>query len=144
MPQRPISQIIGKQRILTVAPEITVDQAAKQMKEVGLGTVMVVENGLLIGIFTERDVLYRIVAERRDPQTTTLSEVMTRNPQTISPGKPFGHALHMMFEGGFRHVPVVEKGKPVGMISARDALGPELVEFESEMADRDHVAESLG
>ncbi len=73
-----------------------------------------------------------------------LSEVMTRNPRTISSAKPFGHALHMMFEGGFRHVPVVENGKPVDMISARDALGPELVEFESELVDRDYVAERLG
>ena len=144
MPQRPISQIIGKQKIFTAAPETSVYQAAKQMKEIGLGTVMVVENGLLVGIFTERDVLYRVVAERRDPETTMLSEVMTRNPLTISSAKPFGHALHMMFEGGFRHVPVVEQGKPVGMISARDALGLELVEFESELVDRDHVAESLG
>ena len=144
MQQRPIAQVIGTQKIFTTSPDSTVSQVAKEMKELGLGTVMVVNNRLLVGIFTERDVLYRVVAEGLDPKTTTLTDVMTHNPQTISPAKPLGHALHMMFEGGFRHIPVVKDGIPVGMVSVRDALGPELTEFESELANRDHIAECLG
>ena len=58
---------------------------------------------------------------------------MTRNPQTIHPDKAFPDALHLMHEGGFRHVPVVEDGRPVGVISARDALGPELEDFIYEL-----------
>ena len=69
---------------------------------------------------------------------------MTAHPQTIGPDKPFGHALLMMYESGFRHVPVVEHGKPIGMVSARDALGPELQEFESELERRQHIGEILG
>jgi len=54
-----------------------------------------------------------------------------------------GHALLMMYEGGFRHVPVVEDGKPVGMVSARDALGPELDEFQAELLQREHLREII-
>jgi CBS domain-containing protein len=70
--------------------------------------------------------------------------VMTAHPQTITPDKPFGHALLMMHEAGFRHVPVVENGKPVGMVSARDALAPELQEFDSELERRTRIGEILG
>jgi CBS domain-containing protein len=145
MPQRPVRSIIAKQKILTATAEITVAEAARLMKKKSLGAVMVVkDNGRLAGIFTERDAVFRVLAEGRDPKTTRLSDVMTPQPQTIAPEKPFGHALMMMYESGFRHVPVVEDGKPVGMVSARDALGPELQEFESELQRRTRIGEILG
>jgi CBS domain-containing protein len=68
---------------------------------------------------------------------------MTADPQTIEPDRPFAHALHMMFEGGFRHVPVVERGKPLGMVSARDALALEAEEFEAALQRREHIREIL-
>ena len=145
MPQRPIRNVIAKQKILTATAEITVTDAARLMKKKSVGAVMVVKNnGRLAGIFTERDAVFRVLAEGRDPKTTRLSDVMTPQPQTITPEKPFGHALLMMYESGFRHVPVVEDGKPVGMVSARDALGPELQEFESELQRRTRIGEVLG
>ena len=88
-------------------------------------------------------VLNRVVAKGLDPDKTPLSTVMTSSLQTASPDKPLAHALHMMFEGGFRHVPVVENGKPVGMVSARNALGLEILQFEKELKERDHIAEIL-
>jgi CBS domain-containing protein len=145
MPQRPIRSIIAKQKILTTTAEISVAEAARLMKKKSVGAVMVVkDNGRLAGIFTERDAVFRVLAEGRDPKTTRLSDVMTPHPQTIAPEKPFGHALMMMYESGFRHVPVVEDGKPVGMVSARDALGPEMLEFESELQRRTRIGEILG
>ena len=145
MPQRPIRSVIAKQKILTATAEITVTDAARLMKKKSVGAVMVVkDNGRLAGIFTERDAVFRVLAEGRDPRTTRLSDVMTPQPQTITPEKPFGHALLMMYESGFRHVPVVEDGKPVGMVSARDVLGPELQEFESELQRRTRIGEILG
>jgi signal-transduction protein with cAMP-binding, CBS, and nucleotidyltransferase domain len=145
MPQRPIRSIIAKQTILTAAAEISVAEATRLMKKRSLGAVMIVDDrGRLLGIFTERDAVFRVLADGRDPKTTKLSEVMTAHPQTIAPDKPFGHALLMMYEGGFRHVPVVEHGKPIGMVSARDALGPELQEFESEVQRRARIGEILG
>ena len=145
MPERAIRSMIAKQKILTATAEITVTEAARLMKKKNVAAVMVVkDSGRLAGIFTERDAVFRVLAEGRDPKTTRLSDVMTPQPQTITAEKPFGHALLMMYESGFRHVPVVEGGKPVGMVSARDALGPELQEFESEWQRRTRIGEILG
>jgi predicted transcriptional regulator len=69
---------------------------------------------------------------------------MTENPRTIAPDRPFGHALHLMHEGEFRDVPVVENGRPVGIVSARDALGPDLRQFISDLDQRTHIGEILG
>jgi CBS domain-containing protein len=122
---------------------MTVRDVARLMKERRVGAVMIVEDGKLAGVFTERDVLFRVIAEDGDVRTTRLADVMTRNPQTIHPDKPFPDALHLMYEGGFRHVPVVEDGRPVGVISARDALGPELEDFIYELLRRDQASDIL-
>jgi CBS domain-containing protein len=133
MSNRSIRDIIAEQEPITAPESITVSAAAQLMKRNEVGAVMVVEEGRLVGVFTERDALFRVLAEGRDTRTTRLSDVMTRNPATIHPDRPFAEALHIMHEGGFRHVPVVEDGRPVGMVSARDALGPELEDFVYEM-----------
>ena len=145
MPDRPVRMIIEQsKRVVTVPPTMPVDEAARLMKRSGVGAVMVVDKERLVGIFTERDGLFRVLATGRDPHATRVASVMTRNPRTVDPDKPFGHALFMMHEGGFRHVPVVENGHPIGMVSARDALGRDLKRFSDEMADRDHIGEILG
>jgi len=145
MPARPIRTLIKEQQILVAVAKTTVSEAARLMEKHEVGAIMVVDaHGCLSGIFTERDALFRVLATGRDPATTRLSEVMTKKPQTIHPDKPVGHALHMMYENGFRHVPVVENGRPVGMVSARDALGPELQEFESDVQRRQQIGEILG
>ena len=145
MPARPISTVIKQQQLLVAVAKTSVSEAARLMENHKVGAVMVVDaHGQLSGIFTERDALFRVLAAGRDPATTLLSAVMTKKPQTIAPDRPVGHALHMMYENGFRHVPVVEHGRPVGMISARDALGPELQEFESDVQRRQRIGEILG
>ena len=143
MPYRSIRAIIGEREVATAAGTTTVKDAANLLKARRVGAVAVVEEEKLIGIFTERDALFRVVAEGRDPQTTRLAEVMTRNPQSIHPDKPFPDALRIMHEGGFRHVPVVEDGRPVGIISARDALGPELEDFVFELLQREQSTDIL-
>lgn len=142
MTHRSIRMIIEQQHLITAPGSTTVIEAARLMRENHVGAVMVVEDGRLAGVFTERDALFRVIAEGRDVQTAQLADVMTRNPQTIHPDKPFPDALHVMYEGGFRHVPVVEDGRPVGMISARDALGPELEDFIYELL-RQNQAEDI-
>ncbi len=145
MPQRPIREVVKRQKIVTTVAKTTVLEAARMMKKGKIGAVIVVDaDGRLAGIFTERDAVFRVIAEGRDPAQTQLADVMTEQPQTIAPDKPFGHALMMMFENGFRHVPVVEKGRPIGMVSARDALGPELEDLESEVHRRQRIGEILG
>ena len=144
MRDRPIRSLIATQNPVTAGPDMTVADAAYLMKERRVGAVLVISEGRLAGIFTERDALFRVIAEGRDPGGTRLADVMSANPRTIAPDRPFGHALHMMHEGGFRHVPVVEEGRPVGVVSARDALGPELEAFVSELDSRERLFEVMG
>ena len=144
MPQRPIHSIVEKRKVFVAPLTTTVFDAARLMKRHHVGAVMVVDGEKLAGIFTERDALFRVIAEGRNPKTTRLNEVMTTHPQTIGPDKPFAHALLMMYEGGFRHVPIVRNGRPLGMVSARDALGLEVEEFESELQRRERIGEMLG
>lgn len=143
MPYRPIRAIIKDRQMFTCAASITVIKAARLMQKKQIGALLVTKGGRLVGIFTERDVLFRVIANERDPQTTRLEKVMTHNLQTIHPDRPLGHALHLMYEGGFRHVPVVENGQPVGMVSARDALGPELEDFVYELLRREQIEQVL-
>src|SRR5438128_1908646 len=143
MSHRPIRSIIEGRTLVTAESHFTVSHAARLMREHKIGALVVCEEGRLVGVFTERDALFRVTADDRDAQTTLVRDVMTLDPQTIAPDKPLGHALHMMYEGGSRHVPVLENGKPVGIVSARDAFGPELKEFVDEMDQREHIAEIL-
>jgi CBS domain-containing protein len=144
MPERPIRTIIEDQKPVTATADMTVAQASRLMKQKRIGAILVIDQGRLAGIFTERDALFRVIADGRSPEMTTLAEVMTPNPRTIAPDRPFGHALHLMYEGEFRHVPVVENGRPLGMVSARDALGPDLKQFIADLDKRNHIGEILG
>ena len=144
MPNRTLRQVVEGQTLISAPADTTVRAAAITMAGHKIGAIVVVDDqGRLAGLFTERDVLNRVVAQGLDPGSTRLSAVMTADLQTASPDKPLAHALHMMFEGGFRHVPVVEDGRPIGMVSARNALGLEIRQFEKELEDRDHIAEIL-
>jgi CBS domain-containing protein len=134
-----IRSVMEQKKLVTAAPETTVNQAAKLMAKRNVGAVMVVEDGRLVGIFTERDAVFRVIAKGRDAQTTLLADVMTDAPHTVDPDKTFGYALLMMHDNGFRHLPVIENGKPIGIISARNALDPDLEEFVAEAQRRKHI-----
>ena len=144
MPTRPIRQLISNQTLFVATASSSVSEACALMKSGNVGAIAVVEEGRLCGIFTERDAVYRVLAQDLEPHSTRLDQVMTPSPQTITPDRPFGHALHLMFEGGFRHVPVLEGGKLVGMVSARDALSVDLAQFKDDVEEREHIAEILG
>jgi CBS domain-containing protein len=118
-----------------------VSAIAKRMARKKVGAVLVVEGKRLVGIFTERDATFRVIARGRDPRKTTLGDVMTREPKTVAPQESFGYALHVMHENGFRHLPVVESGEVVGIVSARSALDPDLEEFVSEAQRRQYFVE---
>lgn len=143
MLERTIRNIVQDQEIVTAASKTSVADAARMMKSHKVGAILVVDDGRLVGIFTERDGLYRVIAEQRDVRKTLLSEVMTPNPQSVHPDDPFPRALHMMHAGGFRHVPVVENGAAIGMVSARDALGPELEDFVYALLRQEQVGDIL-
>lgn len=143
MTARTLREVVAHQKVLKAASSMTVREAAIKMAEQKVGAMLIHDKDRLTGIFTERDVLNRVVAKKLDPDTTTLAQVMTADPRTISADKPLSHALVMMYEGGYRHVPVVDGSKVIGMVSARDALGQELVEFEDELERRDHLTEIM-
>ncbi|MHB8666724.1 MAG: CBS domain-containing protein [Burkholderiales bacterium] len=134
-----IRSVMEQKKLVTTAPTTTVNEAAKLMAKRNVGAVMIVEEGRLVGIFTERDAVFRVIAKGRDTHTTPLADVMTRTPQTVDPDKTFGYALLVMHENGFRHLPVIENGKPIGIISSRNALDPELEEFVAEAQRRKHI-----
>ena len=138
---RPVRSVMQRRKIIKAPPDTLVSKAANLMATTNVGAVMVVEGERLVGIFTERDVVFRVVAHGRDPQATRIAEVMTPTPRTIDPDAPFGYALSVMHEGGFRHLPVIEHGKPVGIVSARSAMDPELEDFVSEAQRRKYFAQ---
>ena len=132
-----VSQVMQGEQMLTAAPETTVMQAAQSMAEHAVGAVLVVENDTLTGIFTERDAVYRVIARGLDTQATRLVDVMTRSPQCATSGMTYGQALQLMHRHRIRHLPVVDNGRAVGIVSGRDALDPELEEFVCEAQRRE-------
>ncbi len=134
-----IRSVMQRKKMLTAPPETTVSKAAKLMEKKNVGAVMVVEKKHLVGIFTERDAVFRVIARGLDAQTTRLADVMTTAPKTVDPDKSYGYVLLMMHEHGFRHMPVIENGKPIGIVSARNALDPEMEEFVAEAQRRAHI-----
>jgi CBS domain-containing protein len=138
MLSQPVRSLIGQQGFVTAAPGTTVRKAAELMAEEHVGAVVVVEDEHLIGIFSERDAVFRVMARGLEPATTRLAEVMTPAPVSIEADRSFGHAMAVMHEHHCRHLPVVENGRPIGIVSARNALDPELEEFVCEERRRRH------
>jgi len=144
MPTRPVSEVIGKRTFPTVEPSEPINHVARIMREAHSSAILVVEDGRLCGICTERDIVFGAVADDRDLSTTSVRSVMTRNVQTITPEKPFGHALHMMYEGGFRHLAVVdERGRPIGLLAAHDALDLDGLQLEHDLERRQDITAIL-
>ncbi len=105
---------------ITVDASATVREVARIMREKNIGTVLVTEGDHLKGIANDRQIATRVIAEGKDPETTTVSEFMTRDPITASPDMIICDAAEIMGEHGFRRIPVVENEKVVGILSAAD------------------------
>jgi CBS domain-containing protein len=138
----PVKEIMEKRKLLLADPTMTVRKAAEAMARRGVGAVLVVDDDRLVGIFTERDVVFRVVARGLDSTVATLGEVMTRDPKTIAPDKSYGVAMLLMHENKFRHLPVVENDAPIGIVSSRSALDPDLEEFIFEERRRKHLQQT--
>lgn len=143
MPKRIIRSLIAGRPVHDVPGNTTVLAAAQKMAAAHIGALLVVDGGKLVGIFTERDALSRVLAKGLDPTTTPVAQVMTAKPLSISPDKPLSHALFIMHDNGFRHMPVVDGEKLAGIVSVRDALGPEMSELVDNLAQRDKLAENM-
>ena len=106
--------------IASLPPQATVLKAAQLMNDRHIGSVLVTEGNQLVGIFTERDVLRRVVAEQRDPATTTVVDVMTSPVACAAPHTTLDEIRTVMRDKRIRHVPVVNGGAVLGMISLGD------------------------
>jgi CBS domain-containing protein len=107
--------------LVTVDPSTMMTEAVRGMAEARVGSVLVLEDGALVGIFTERDVLRAFAQMHADPaRVSPISKGMTYDPLTIGPDATVGQAMDTMLDGGFRHLPVIEGGTVVGIVSMRD------------------------
>ncbi len=118
----PLSRLQPRQAI-TIPPSTTVKQAIEVMLSHDIGAVLIVDDaGKLLGIFSERDLLMKVADPVVDHTTRRVSDFMTPNPATVRPTDTLAFVLHQMDVGGYRHLPVLKDGQPLGMISVRDML----------------------
>ena len=108
-----------KAGLYSVGPSTTVGEAISLMAQNRIGSALVMEGGKLIGILTERDTV-RAISQSHDAPDHEISSWMTRDPKTVSPDVEVDTALRTMLDNGFRHLPVVERGDVIGMVSMRD------------------------
>lgn len=118
--EMPISKLMPREPVLIDA-SATVADAVMTMNVHHTGCVLVQENGRLVGIFTERDVITKVFG-LEDCHSVSVSEVMTRNPEALESKDELAFALNRMSVGGYRHIPVVDQGKPVGVLSVKDIV----------------------
>ena len=129
---RDMAEIIRNQEPLTLPPSATVQEACKHMHARTIGAVLVTgAKGELVGIFTGRDAV-RVLSEGKDAKATVLRHVMTKNPDHLPPRHTAIHALRLMRDGGFRHVPVVHEGVVIGIVSRGDFRGLEMDRLDEE------------
>ncbi len=106
-------------RLVTVSPTDSVEHAVSRIKEVGIGQAVVVEAGKLVGILTERDLLNKVAGGGIDLRLIPVGEVMTSHPDAVQESDPIRVAINKMAVGGYRHVPIIKDGQPIGIISAK-------------------------
>ena len=125
---------------ITLNQAATVAEACDRMRDGQAGSVLVTDNsGTLVGIFTGRDAVCRVLAQRRDAATTPLAEVMTANPTTMLPDQTTVDALRLMRDGGFRHLPLVKNHRIVGLVSRGEFLGVRQRDNEEERDLWEHL-----
>ena len=123
---RSVADIVMRQNPVTLPASATVQQACRLMRDHRIGAILVTaEGGRLSGLFTGRDAVGRVVAEALDPAHTPLAAVMTKNPDRLGPQANAMDALRMMQDGGYRHMPVEDQGRLIGIVSLGDFNGLE-------------------
>lgn len=136
MIERTVIQSVSQGQVLTMPPDASSFAAACAMTKAHCGSVLIVDGaGAMLGILTERDLMTKLVAQRRDPETTPVLEIMTHNPQFVAPETTVSDAVLIMQRHNFRHLPIVSPAsKILGVFSLRDAMPRELAQAE-QMAD---------
>jgi len=146
MSERTVFQSMSQRHVVSLGPNASVWDAACVMTRANCGSVLIVDTpGTLLGIVTERDLMTRVLAKALNPQTTTVTDIMTRNPQCVAPEILVSDAVLIMIERGFRHLPIVGPGsKILGVFSVRDALPREIGNAVSLAEFHEQVNDALG
>jgi CBS domain-containing protein len=118
----PIFDLVKDRKVCSIEADRSVLEAARYMMEQRIGALPVLRNGELVGIFSERDIMNRVVAVGRLPGSTKVSEVMTANPKAVDAKESVENCLYLMREFGFRHLPIVDGKVLKGLVSSRDIL----------------------
>lgn len=143
MSNRSLRDVIEGQVLITGHEAMTVREAARRMVEYRVGALPILRDQRMVGIFTERDALARVMVPGLDPDRTRVADVMTQNPLSVDIGQSLNHALHLMQNHGVRHLPVLEGQLLVGVVTTRDALGADWLRFEAERSLEEDVAALL-
>ena len=125
-----LRELVKDRKVYSIDAERTVLEAARFMMEHNIGALPVLRNGELAGIFSELDIMNRVVAAGRTPGTTAVSEVMTANPRAVNLDESVEECLFIMHEFGFRHLPIVEGKELLGLVSLRDIVMRQAAELE--------------
>ncbi len=136
MSRKIVPDVISGQTLHKVSPRENVRAAAKMMREKRIAAVLVMEGEKLVGIITERDMTARVIAAGLDPDNTVAADIMTANPDTLSPDDTAHDAITMMRKRNYRHLPVVDGALVVGMVSVRDLYAVANTELEQDLKDR--------
>ena len=128
-----IYDLVKDYALHTITADQTVLEAARQMVTHNVGAIPVLRDGELVGIFSERDIMKRVVAEGRDPARTRISEVMTANPLTVDVRESVEQCMVLMKQHGFRHLPICDGKKLKAIVSLRDILLRDLTEKDEEV-----------
>jgi CBS domain-containing protein len=127
------SDLIAAQDLYVISEQETVYDAARLMAEKRIGAVPVVDGDRVVGIFSERDIMNRVVAKNLNPQKTLVEQVMTKDLIVGSPEEDIEQILYRMKQSNIRHLPIVQSGKLVGILSLRDLLQADLNEKDQEI-----------
>lgn len=128
-----LRNVLERQNVVSAEPDETVYEVSAAMARARVGAIPIMSGPKLIGIFSERDLLTRVVVPERDPHTTKVSEVMTHEVVTATLEEHVNYCVDKMKAVGCRHLPVVESGRVIGMLSMRDLLRDELEEQTDEI-----------
>jgi CBS domain-containing protein len=147
MHKRPVRSILRRRRLgpelVAARADETVCDAARRMAENKCGSILIMDRERLLGIFTERDLLVRVVATGRNPAETRLDEVMTTDIETIDGDESIEEAIRRMDEGAFRHLPVVDSERVLGVLSVRDIPILDMGSMAKELDERHRLAERI-
>jgi CBS domain-containing protein len=140
MSERHMYDIVRDRQPVTLPATATVKEACSRMRERQVGAVLVTDSdSRLLGIFTGRDAICRVLAQGKSAARTPLADVMTPEPHCMPPGRTAIEALRLMRDGGFRHLPITEDGRVVGIVSRGDFRGLE----QARLDDETHIFERL-